>query len=75
MATIAVGDVHGNVAALDDLLGQLRTVASESDVVVFLGDYIDRGPASKECVDAILALKHDSVRTALEKFRAEQQAG
>ena len=59
MATIAVGDVHGNVGALDDLLGQLRTVASESDVVVFLGDYIDRGPASKECVDAILALKDD----------------
>jgi serine/threonine protein phosphatase 1 len=59
MATIAVGDVHGNLAALDDLLGQLRTVTSEGDVVVFLGDYIDRGPESKACVDAILALKHD----------------
>ena len=59
MATIAVGDVHGNLAALDDLLGQLRTVTSEDDVVVFLGDYIDRGPESKACVDAILALKHD----------------
>ena len=41
MATIAVGDVHGNLAALDDFLGQLRTVTSEGDVVVFLGDYID----------------------------------
>jgi serine/threonine protein phosphatase 1 len=59
MATIAVGDVHGNLAALDDLLGQLRAVASDSDVVVFLGDYIDRGPDAKACVNAILALKHD----------------
>jgi serine/threonine protein phosphatase 1 len=59
MATIAVGDVHGNLAALDDLLGQLRTVTSEDDVVVFLGDYIDRGPEAKACVDAILALERE----------------
>jgi serine/threonine protein phosphatase 1 len=59
MATIAVGDVHGNLEALDDLLRQLRSVVSGADVVVFLGDYIDRGPNSKECVDAILALQHD----------------
>jgi serine/threonine protein phosphatase 1 len=59
MATIAVGDVHGNFAALGDLLRQLKSVASEGDVVVFLGDYIDRGPNSKDCVDAILALQHD----------------
>jgi Calcineurin-like phosphoesterase len=60
MATIAVGDVHGNVAALDDLLHQLGSAVTEGDVVVFLGDYIDRGPNSKECVDAILGLQHDS---------------
>lgn len=59
MATIVVGDIHGNFAALDDLLGQVRSVASEGDVVVFLGDYIDRGASSKECVDAILALRSD----------------
>jgi serine/threonine protein phosphatase 1 len=59
MATIVVGDVHGNFAALGDLLRQLRSVASAGDVVVFLGDYIDRGPNTKECVDAILALRQD----------------
>lgn len=59
MATIAIGDIHGNHAALDDLLRQLRGAVSESDVVVFLGDYIDRGPNSKECVNAILALQHE----------------
>jgi hypothetical protein len=51
MATIAIGDVHGNCAALDDLLRQLTTHVGPGDVVVFLGDYIDRGPKTRECID------------------------
>jgi serine/threonine protein phosphatase 1 len=54
MATIAIGDIHGNLAALNDLLGQLRGEVAAADTVVFLGDYIDRGPDTKGCVDAIL---------------------
>jgi serine/threonine protein phosphatase 1 len=57
MATFAIGDIHGNFAALDDLLGQVRHVASEHDVVVFLGDYIDRGPGTKDCIDAVLGFQ------------------
>jgi serine/threonine protein phosphatase 1 len=60
MATVAVGDIHGNLAALLDLLGQLRVAVGEGDVVVFLGDYIDRGPDSRGCVDAILAFRDES---------------
>jgi serine/threonine protein phosphatase 1 len=60
MATVAVGDVHGNLAALADLLGQLRDQLAEGDVLVFLGDYIDRGPDSRGCVDAILTFRHES---------------
>ena len=59
MATIAIGDVHGNSAALDDLLRQLKSEVRPDDVVVFLGDYIDRGPNTKECVDRILALQRE----------------
>jgi serine/threonine protein phosphatase 1 len=59
MATIAVGDIHGSLTALDDLLGRLTGEVGDGDVVVFLGDYIDRGPNTKECVDAILAFQHD----------------
>jgi hypothetical protein len=47
MATIAVGDVHGNLLALTDLLGLLRAQITNEDTVVFLGDYIDRGPDTK----------------------------
>jgi len=54
MATIAVGDIHGNLPALDDILDQVLDEAVGGDTVVFLGDYIDRGPDSRQCVDAIL---------------------
>jgi serine/threonine protein phosphatase 1 len=60
MATIAVGDIHGNLPALDDLLGQVGGEVGAGDGVVFLGDYIDRGPSSKGCVEAILAFQRDT---------------
>src|SRR5262245_12208114 len=58
MATIAVGDIHGNLAALSDILDQIRNAVAPTDTVVFLGDYIDRGPDTKGCVDAILRFQH-----------------
>ena len=42
MATIAIGDIHGQLPALLDLLAQVRGECSAGDTVVFLGDYIDR---------------------------------
>ena len=60
MATIAIGDIHGNVAALTNLLGRIRTEVGKDDTIVFLGDYIDRGPDSRGCIDAILAFRRDS---------------
>jgi calcineurin-like phosphoesterase family protein len=60
MATIAIGDVHGNLAALLDLLGQLEREVHRGDVVVFLGDYIDRGPDSRGCIDRILAFREET---------------
>jgi len=49
-----IGDVHGCDRALDELLD--KVVPSITDTMVFLGDYIDRGPASRQVVDKILAL-------------------
>jgi serine/threonine protein phosphatase 1 len=59
MATIAVGDVHGNLAALVDLLDQIRNAVDTGDCIVFLGDYIDRGADSKGCVEAILRFQDE----------------
>jgi serine/threonine protein phosphatase 1 len=60
MATIAVGDIHGNLHALEDVLEQIRPELRAGDTVVFLGDYIDRGPDSKGCVDAILRFRNEN---------------
>ncbi len=57
MATIAIGDIHGNSRALQDLLGQLTTELTAADTVVFLGDYIDRGPDSRGCIERILQFR------------------
>lgn len=52
--TLAIGDVHGCHRALVTLLGMLAVTAA--DTVVFLGDVVDRGPATRQVVDEILSL-------------------
>lgn len=53
--TLAIGDIHGCQRALDTMLNALAV--SSSDTLVFVGDAIDRGPASKQVVDRLLALR------------------
>ncbi|CUF31032.1 serine-threonine protein phosphatase, putative, partial [Bodo saltans] len=54
------GDIHGNFA---DLSYFLRSVLAFNDIhlspcnILCLGDYVDRGPFSLECVMVLLALK------------------
>ena len=52
--TIAIGDIHGCIAALDALLREIKP--ANDDTLVFLGDYIDRGPDSAEVVRRIVGL-------------------
>jgi len=51
----AVGDIHGCAQELELLLAKIAP--KSEDTVVFLGDYIDRGPDSKGVIDTILQLK------------------
>jgi len=51
---IAVGDIHGCDRALQTLLEAVDVQAD--DVVVTLGDYIDRGPASRQVVEQLMQL-------------------
>ncbi|HWC15473.1 MAG TPA: metallophosphoesterase family protein [Terriglobales bacterium] len=57
MATIAIGDIHGNLSALSDLLDKVLPDIQPGDVIVFLGDYIDRGPETRGCLETIIELK------------------
>ena len=43
--TFVIGDVHGDIQALRDLWSLLPPL-NKDDTLVFLGDYIDRGPDS-----------------------------
>lgn len=55
--TFAIGDIHGDLEHLNLLLGKLPAIDGE-DTVVFLGDYLDRGPRSKEVIQIVRALDH-----------------
>ena len=52
----AIGDIHGCLRPLEDLLEKLPVNWSE-DYLVFLGDYIDRGPDSRLVLETLMALK------------------
>ena len=58
----AVGDIHGRLDALCALLAVIAADAAQQTrvrkpILVFLGDYVDRGPHSREVLDVIVSLK------------------
>ncbi len=53
---LAVGDIHGMFDKLIALMDEVQFVPAE-DLLVFLGDYIDRGPHSLECLDYVMDLQ------------------
>ncbi len=55
----AIGDIHGRADLLAELLRRIEAdVAARPPargVIVFLGDYVDRGPASRDVIDILIA--------------------
>jgi serine/threonine protein phosphatase 1 len=55
----AVGDIHGRADLLDGVLERIDADLAKNPfslgIEVFLGDYIDRGPASREVIDQLVA--------------------
>ena len=51
---LAIGDIHGCSAALDALIGALAP--APDDVIITLGDYINRGPDSRRVLDRLIDL-------------------
>ncbi len=54
----AIGDIHGRADLLGELVGRIaedaRRSAAPAKRIVFLGDYVDRGPHSREVIDLVL---------------------
>lgn len=53
--TLAIGDIHGCLTALETLINRIELTSD--DTLVFVGDYIDRGPDSKGVIDFIIELQ------------------
>ncbi|HEW91733.1 MAG TPA: serine/threonine protein phosphatase [Thermotogaceae bacterium] len=54
MSTYVIGDIHGCFKSLRNLIDILPL--KSDDKLIFLGDYIDRGPNSKEVVEFLIQL-------------------
>ena len=63
----AIGDIHGRLDLLNELLARITSDIAlrptARPLYVFLGDYIDRGPASCETIDRLIehGKAHESV--------------
>ena len=57
--TFVIGDIHGCHASLLALLDRIRPDLSR-DKIIFLGDYIDRGPDSKKVVSEVIRLMEEA---------------
>lgn len=53
MRTLAIGDIHGHLVALDALLAAVDP--QPTDQFIFLGDYVDKGPNVRGVLDRLIA--------------------
>ena len=54
MSIFTIGDIHGHLVALDALLANLPV--GPDDTIVFLGDYVNKGPDVSGTLDRLYAL-------------------
>ena len=63
MIRFAISDIHGCRRTLEALLDQIAF--STEDELFLLGDYIDRGPSSKEVLDYLMYLQREDYNMRL----------
>ncbi|MEM1208610.1 MAG: metallophosphoesterase family protein [Planctomycetota bacterium] len=66
---LAIGDIHGCYRSLDALLAAVQP--DQRDTVITLGDYVDRGPDSREVINCLIKL---SQATSLVSLRGNHEA-
>ena len=52
MRTLAIGDIHGCVRSLETLVEAVSL--NDTDCLITLGDYVDRGPATRQVIDWLM---------------------
>ncbi len=72
----AIGDIHGRDDLLEDLLGQITDHAAhhpaDKRVIVFLGDYVDRGWQSRQVLNRLSKLEMPDFDTVFLKGNHEE---
>jgi len=66
MNIYAIGDIHGCLSDLTSLHKKIFTSDKfkiKEDLLIYLGDYIDRGLKSKQAIDQIIKLKNSKIKT------------
>ena len=66
MNIFSIGDIHGclkQLASLHDKIFNQFSFNKKNDLLVYLGDYIDRGPNSKDVINHILQLQKASIKS------------
>lgn len=58
MGTYIISDLHGCFYTLKKLIEKVRR-KNESPQFVFVGDYVDRGLNSKQCVELLIQLQSE----------------
>ncbi len=71
----AIGDIHGCAGLLDELLGLIvydaGTIEATRQILVFLGDYVDRGPDSAGVIERLVSGLPEGFRSVFLKGNHE----
>ncbi len=60
LVTYAIGDIHGCLAKMNRLLDRIANEAAGKPTrLIFLGDYIDRGPDSRGVIERLMTLQRE----------------
>tara|TARA_B110000196_G_C21149722_1_gene668827 strand:- start:3349 stop:4065 length:717 start_codon:yes stop_codon:yes gene_type:complete len=66
MNIFAIGDIHGclnQLISLHENIFNYKEFKKEEDLIIYLGDYIDRGKESKQVISEIIDLRNKGFKT------------
>ena len=75
MNVFAIGDIHGclkQLVSLQDKIFNHSKYRKDQDLLLYLGDYIDRGRHPKDVINHILQLQKEGVKSVFLKGNHEQ---
>ena len=66
MNIFAIGDIHGcdkQLISLQQNILKHPSFKKENDLIIYIGDYIDRGPNSKNVINQVIKLQNENIKS------------